>query len=400
MARRAAADSLPLIEPMYYDYPEAEEAYRAPHQYLFGSELIAAPFVNPADETTGLSKQVVWLPEGEWYHFFTGEHYKGYRWQPVYGRLADIPLFAKAGAIVPLAVHSFDAAVTNPAELHVHVFAGADNSFTLYEDDGATIAYEQGHACQTTFTQGCEDNRLSFSIDPAEGDTSLIPSVRTYQLLIHGVKAAVELAVTVDGKALAVETTYDAEKETLCLAGIELGVDSALELTLTAAEGSLLSQRDRKTETILRMLKFFKLNTGVRNHMAANLNLIMSDPKKLAPYTLLMSETQARALCEILFDAGLHVIHDTVAPTLLLLWNNQDQQSMRFRYSDAYLFFGMVQSINHDEGVMPRSQAIIPPINRWSHGAQDEIVHRTQWQAQIDYPDILTVLESYREVSP
>ena len=49
MARRAQADSLPLTLPMYYEYPDAESAYHAPHQYLFGSELIAAPYVVPAN---------------------------------------------------------------------------------------------------------------------------------------------------------------------------------------------------------------------------------------------------------------------------------------------------------------------------------------------------------------
>ncbi|RPI94380.1 MAG: alpha-xylosidase, partial [Chloroflexi bacterium] len=73
MARRAYDDSQPLIQPMYYEYPEREEAYNCPHQYLFGSELIAAPFVAPADPDTQFSRQVVWLPEGDWYHFFTGE---------------------------------------------------------------------------------------------------------------------------------------------------------------------------------------------------------------------------------------------------------------------------------------------------------------------------------------
>ncbi len=140
MAYRAHRDSLPLVQPMYYDYPENEAAYHCPHQYLFGSELIAAPFVSPADPDTGLSRQVIWLPEGDWVHFFTGEHFAGDRWHAIYGRLADIPLFAKAGAIVPLGPRVGWGGIDNPSELHVHVFAGADHTFTLYEDDGETNA--------------------------------------------------------------------------------------------------------------------------------------------------------------------------------------------------------------------------------------------------------------------
>ena len=97
MAYRAHAESLPLSEPMYYEYPDEEAAYHCPQQYLFGSELIAAPFVDPADPTIELSRQVVWLPQGDWYDLFSGEYYVGDQWHAIYGRLGDIPVFAKAG---------------------------------------------------------------------------------------------------------------------------------------------------------------------------------------------------------------------------------------------------------------------------------------------------------------
>ena len=399
MARRAYDHCLSLIEPMYYDYPDADEAYHCPQQYLFGSELLAAPFVSPADETTGLSKQVIWLPEGDWYHFFTGEYFAGGRWQPIYGRLADIPLFARAGAIVPMSGDMLSP-VHNPDKLNIHIFPGANHQFTLYEDDGASTAYQNGHACHTTFAQAWNDNRLTFTIKQPSGDTSLLPAQRHYTLLLHGLQQAVSIQATINGQPVSVQSSYDEAMETWMVSGIMLNSVSSLQLTITAESGRLLSRRDRTSETMLRMLKFFKLNTGVRNNIAAHLDAILVDPTELAPYMVTLSDAQARALCEVLFDAGLHHIADTIAPTLLVMWNNQNDGRLTFRYNDAYLFFGSIQSMHHDGGIAPRYASIVPPVNHWSHGALDETVQRTQWSAQIDYANIFTAIESYREVSP
>ncbi|MBI5928015.1 MAG: DUF5110 domain-containing protein [Chloroflexi bacterium] len=398
MARRAHQDSLPLAQPMYYDYPEKDEAYHCPQQYLFGTELIAAPFVDPADADTRFSRQVVWLPEGDWYHFFTGEYYTGNQWQAIYGRLGDIPLFAKAGAIIPLA-NGLNG-VDNPAELHVHVFAGADNTFTLYEDDGETTAFAEGHVCQTQFTQKWSNHRLELVIAAPTGDTSLIPERRAFHIHIHGVKAAEQLEVEIGGQLRPLATTYDESTETLHLEAFELGRNSNLQLVLANQGDTLISHRSRKRETLLHLLRFFKLHTGVRNRLAAEIDAIMADPSLMAPYIITLADSQARALFEILCEAGLHHVPDTQQPTLVVVWNNHEQDQITYRYSHAYLHFGFLRSANHTNGVLPRYAAFTPPVQSWRHGGYEEQVHRTQWHAQIDYFNIVTVTAGYRETTP
>jgi alpha-glucosidase (family GH31 glycosyl hydrolase) len=102
MAWRMAQRSIPLVTPMYYWHGEHEESYRCRNQFWFGSELIVAPFVAPRHAETNLSRCTVWLPEGDWFDFNTGEHFAGGRTLTVYGGLDEIPVFARAGAIVPL----------------------------------------------------------------------------------------------------------------------------------------------------------------------------------------------------------------------------------------------------------------------------------------------------------
>jgi alpha-glucosidase (family GH31 glycosyl hydrolase) len=183
MAWRAHQTAISLVTPMYYGDNSNAAAYDAPDQYFFGSELIAAPVTHPADARSGVATKRVWLPSGTWTNFFTGESFTGGKWIEVKAALEDIPVFAKAGAIVPLAPTVGWGGTENPSELHIHLFPGADNHFDLYEDDGETIDYQQGKYAITRF----ELKGDTFTIHPAQGDLSVIPAQRTYQIHIHGV---------------------------------------------------------------------------------------------------------------------------------------------------------------------------------------------------------------------
>jgi alpha-glucosidase (family GH31 glycosyl hydrolase) len=400
MAWRAHIDSLPLMLPMYYDYPDVEAAYHCPQQYLFGTELIAAPFVDPADPTTGLSRQVVWLPPGDWTNFFTGEYYAGDQWHAVYGLLGDIPLFAKAGAIVPLNPQQGWGGVENSDELYIHVFAGADNRFTLYEDDGATQDYLSAHYCTTEISQRWQESSLSVSIHASQGAVALIPAQRTYHLVIHGVVDGAAHTVSINDSPLTAESTYDAATETLHVSGIALHTGESLTFSLKTAEKSLLSRRNRQRATLLRMLRAYRLNSGIRNRLAEIIDAVLANPRELAPYLLAMSQGQARGLFETLYSAGVHHIADTDAPTRLILWNNREDSSITYRYADTFLQFGMIRSANHHNGVLPRFATLTPKIETWASGAVNEHVHRTQWLLQVDYHNLATVVEEHREQTP
>jgi hypothetical protein len=398
MARRAHAGSIPLIAPMYYEWPEQDAAYACPQQYLFGTELIAAPFVTPADETTGLSRQVVWLPEGEWTHFFTGERFEGDRWHAIYGKLADIPLFAKPGAIVPLAAANKQNGTECPDELHLHVFAGASNDFALYEDDGESTAYREEHHATTVIRQVWADGELDLYIDTPTGDLSVIPEQRTFHVHLHNVRDGVIIQAAVDGQPVETATTYDTASETLLISGVTTGSRSAVHVTVRGRD--LITRRDRKRETLLRMLRFFKLHTGVRNRIGEQIDAIMDDPAILGPYLTAMSDAQGRALFEMICEAGVHHVEDTHHPDLLVLWNNRENPEITFRYAHLYLYFGGIWENDHTYGVLPRMNVFTPPAKAWRHGAQGEHVHTTLWRAQVDYMNLFTAWEEHRDNVP
>jgi alpha-glucosidase (family GH31 glycosyl hydrolase) len=204
MAWRAHQTGISLITPMYYGNMGEQAAYVAKDQYFFGSELLVAPILNPSGPKTGLAKRKVWFPAGTWFNFSTGESISGGGWREITAALEDIPVYAKAGAIIPLAPKVGWGGIGNPSELDIFIFPGADNEFALYEDDGETTDYLIGKYAITRFTL---DDGL-FMIRPANGEVGVIPANRKYRIHLRGV----------DSKAGAsLSGSYDAATRTLSL---------------------------------------------------------------------------------------------------------------------------------------------------------------------------------------
>ncbi len=169
--------SVPPVRAMYFDYPSSEEAYSFPGQYLLG-DLIFAPFVTSIHPETRLSRKIVWLPDGTWYDFFTGEKFEGNRVVSRYGTLKEIPVFAKAGTIVPTNSLRGWSTVENPERFDILFFAGADGAFELYEDDGVSQEWTEGKNCGTFMTMTHFQEGIRFSIEAATGDLDQVPARR------------------------------------------------------------------------------------------------------------------------------------------------------------------------------------------------------------------------------
>ena len=188
MNHRAWAEGEPICQPMYYAYPENWDAYGRKNEYFFGSELIAAPVTTARIENLNVAKTKVWLPEGLWFDFFTDTVYQGGRNQNMYRSIDQIPVLAKAGAILPMTdeIRAIDTE-KNPEELTVRVYPGADNSFTLYEDDNITEGYRQGICAVTEMNLNWQEK--TFTIKPSAGDLTLLPEQRTWKIELHKVTA-------------------------------------------------------------------------------------------------------------------------------------------------------------------------------------------------------------------
>lgn len=205
----AAADGIPLVRPMYWLEPERQEAYAVPGEYAFGSELLAAPVTDPAESDTLLGQARAWLPEGLWFDWFTGHVYRGGRLRRLWRPLAQMPVLAKAGGIVPLDGDTGADAAANPAVLEVRVWPGADGAFDLREDDGA----QRGVKTALGFHWG---DTPDFEISPAEGETDVLPAARRWRLCFCAVRN-VPAAVWVNGRRADLTADYDEASRTLAV---------------------------------------------------------------------------------------------------------------------------------------------------------------------------------------
>ena len=194
MNHRCYSENIPLILPLYYEHPNDAWAYEHKNEYYFGSELLVLPVTSLRIRNLHVAAETVYLPDGLWYDFFSHRAYRGGRELKVYRPLETTPVFAKAGAIIPM-TDELDAN-TNPAHLHIHVYLGDSGSFALYEDDGVTQDY-QNNVCAT---MRMELDQCAFHIHAAEDPKSLIPTMRTYVLELIGCAAdATEIQVLVNG---------------------------------------------------------------------------------------------------------------------------------------------------------------------------------------------------------
>lgn len=382
MAWRDHTEHIALARPMYHDYPDSEAAYHCPQQYLFGSDLIAAPFTTPADPETRLSHNAVWLPEGNWYNFFTGEYFRGDGWHALYGTPADIPLFARAGAIIPLGQRTGWGGVDNPATLEVHAFAGTGGAFTLYEDDGESTAYQHQTYALTRFEQVWETtNTLSLVIHPVEGDRGVAPELRTYSLVIHGISEPNKITAEIDGASISFETRYDPAHETLTIDGITLAPQNKLELRLHS-DTDLLSHRDRTLETCRTMLGHFALNTTAQQQILNELSDIANEPKRLMRFGALLSDVQARALLQVMLKAGVHHTRGIDCTDRIVLWNNQGNAAARYQF--AYTTANLIAA---DSGPLPRFKAIVPEQDIPRIGRHLD----SSWRFRANFYDVATV---------
>lgn len=126
-----------FMEPMYYEYPECEEAYQCPNQYMFGGQLLVAPVVTKSD-AKGMSKTTVWVPEGTWTDIFTGDVYQGGRFIDMVRWIDTIPVLAKEGGFFVLDKRKHTNDISTPTQLQVMAFNG-NGSYILREDDAQTV---------------------------------------------------------------------------------------------------------------------------------------------------------------------------------------------------------------------------------------------------------------------
>jgi alpha-D-xyloside xylohydrolase len=132
-------NSAPFLRALPLDFPGDAKVTDMRDEYMFGPAFLVAPITDQ-----GATSREVYLPAGaDWYNYWTNERVKGGQTITVQAPIDTIPLFVRAGSIVPLG-SAIESTHQEQAIEHVKVYPGADATFTLFSDDGKTYAYEKG----------------------------------------------------------------------------------------------------------------------------------------------------------------------------------------------------------------------------------------------------------------
>ncbi len=188
-------DGIPLIRPLYYDYPFVYDDPVYINEYYFGSSMLISPIVKKSDPLIDRTIQRFFIPEGIWYDFKTGKKFVGNKKYVSFYNIEDYPVFVKAGGIIPLAGINDLMTTESPKELEIHVFPGKSNSYSLYEDDGITNNYKNGNYVITNIDYNYLNNNYTLIIRTVEGKSNLLFSKRDYKIRFRNTKQASDIKV-------------------------------------------------------------------------------------------------------------------------------------------------------------------------------------------------------------
>ncbi|MEJ2567324.1 MAG: glycoside hydrolase family 31 protein, partial [candidate division WOR-3 bacterium] len=166
-----------IMRPLVVDFREDAVAVEQAYEYMFGKSILVAPIVEP-----GVNEWNVYLPKSAtWYDFWSGKRFDGGQTIKTNAPLDKIPLFIKAGSIIPMGPFiQYSTEKSNPVE--IRIYPGADGEFTLYEDENDNYNYEKGFYSTIEFKWDDATNTLN--IGKREGNFPGMLKTRTFQIVI------------------------------------------------------------------------------------------------------------------------------------------------------------------------------------------------------------------------
>jgi alpha-glucosidase len=183
----ASRTGLPLMRPVFLEYPQASDFYGNNRDFLFGRDFFVAPVTTEMVDAEEIS-----LPPGEWYDFWTNTKLSSKEKFSLHPRLDEMPLYVRAGAIVPTQplVQSAEEKPNGPLELRVYLPNSASNSEcrgTLYQDDGHTFAYQKGEFLRVNYS--CQVSNGSVTVTSSVEKNAYQPWWKSAHMTLFGAVA-------------------------------------------------------------------------------------------------------------------------------------------------------------------------------------------------------------------
>ena len=238
---KEAVDGLPMIRAMFLEFKNSyTEGTATKYQFMYGPYFLVAPVyaATAADADGNDIRNGIYLPEGIWTDYFTGEQYEGNRIINNFeSPLWKLPLFVKSGAIIPMTNPNNNVSEINCNHRIYEIYPGNKSSFTEYDDDGVTEAYKTGKGASTLIENEVDKRSIArVIIHPAKGDFDGFIKKKVTEFRINVTEQPGKLSAKIDGKK--VKLTMVTSHDEFDSRGNVYYYDAAPDLNRFATKGS------------------------------------------------------------------------------------------------------------------------------------------------------------------
>ncbi len=204
---KQSVNGLPIVRAMMLEYPNAYTLGKATqYQFLLGPSFLVAPIyqATQSDADGNDIRNGIYLPEGEWVDYFTGQTYKGgVVINNVDAPLWKLPVFVKRGAIIPMNNEHNNVTLIDQTTRQYELYPMGQSSFTEYDDDGTTMQYLAGASTTTRIESNADDKgKLSITIHPTKGNFLGFVPVKRTELIINATEAPKSVSVMIGDKKI------------------------------------------------------------------------------------------------------------------------------------------------------------------------------------------------------
>ncbi len=235
-ARKTYETGVAFLHPLYYDYPEAAEAYDFKDEYAFGDDMIVAPIATEREKNSLLAVKPVWIPPGEWIEWSSGRHWRGPMKTQLTLSLDEVPVLVRAGAVIPMAP-KMEYSEQKPVDpLILTVMPGAAGATNIYADEGNSLGYKSNEFAWTSVKQSRTPDTVRVEVAPVKGSYPGMPQERAYEFRLAGLFPPTRVMVNGCDLAFVREEgkpgwRYDGNRTTVVITSPRFKVNERVELT-------------------------------------------------------------------------------------------------------------------------------------------------------------------------
>jgi alpha-glucosidase len=174
---------IPLMRPLLLEFPESPEFFNDDHEFLFGPDLFVSPVTTELQDM-----KVIQLPPGSWYDYWTGEKSSDKELKKLKPVLDQVPVYVRAGAIVPRQPLLQNTGETPNGPLELRVYPGPDCKGSIYQDDGHSLNYEKGEFLRVNYS--CQVGADAIRIVSAIEKDAYKPWWSAAEITVYGLSKA------------------------------------------------------------------------------------------------------------------------------------------------------------------------------------------------------------------